>query len=72
MGEPQLGRRGLLSSIGGKSAKPDQLALLWVLNLSDGRNSLLDMAERSGLSLNQLRGAVEALIACGLLQRASQ
>jgi len=72
MGEPQLGRRGLLASIGGKSAKPDQLALLWVLNLSDGRNSVLDIAERSGLSLNQLRGAVEALIACGLLERAPQ
>src|SRR4029079_19701208 len=41
MGEPQLGRRGFLSSIGGKAAKPDQLAVLWVLNLSDGNNSLL-------------------------------
>ncbi|MGH7042883.1 MAG: DUF4910 domain-containing protein, partial [Acetobacteraceae bacterium] len=50
-GEPQLGRRGLYSLIGGEDARQadyDQAALLWVLNLADGRHSLLDMAERSG------------------------
>ena len=71
MGEPQLGRRGLIPSIGGKAAKPDQLALLWVLNLCDGGNSVLDIAERSELSFDQLRGAIEALSACGLLERAT-
>jgi aminopeptidase-like protein len=69
MGEPQLGRRGLIGSVGGKAAKSDQLALLWVLNLSDGANSVLDIAERSGLPFDQIRGAVDALIACGLLER---
>ena len=69
MGEPQLGRRGLIGSVGGKAAKSDQLALLWVLNLSDGDNSVLDIAERSGLPFDQIRGAIEALIACGLLER---
>ena len=29
--------------------------MLWVLNQSDGRNSLLDIAERSGLPLDVLR-----------------
>ncbi len=69
MGEPQLGRRGLIGSVGGKAAKPDQLAMLWVLNLSDGNASVLDIAERSGLPFDQLRGAIEALTACGLLER---
>ena len=69
MGEPQLGRRGLIGSVGGKAAKPDQLALLWVLNLSDGNASVLDIAERSRLPFDQLRGAIEALTACGLLER---
>ena len=41
MGEPQLGRRGLAPLLGGKAAKEDQLALLWVLNLSDGTNGVL-------------------------------
>ena len=36
-GEPQLGKRGLYPSVGGADAEADQLALLWVLNLSDGR-----------------------------------
>ena len=69
MGEPQLGRRGLLPSVGGKAAKTEQLALLWVLNLSDGSNSVLDIAERSGLPFAELRSAIEALTACGLLER---
>ncbi len=36
-GEPMLGRRGLYRSIGGDDAGRDrELAILWVLNLSDG------------------------------------
>ena len=34
---------------GQRSASYDQMALLWVLNLADGRHSLLDMAERAGV-----------------------
>lgn len=48
--EPQLGKRGLYDAIGGQSdGKAQQLAMLWVLNLSDGENSLLDIADRSGM-----------------------
>lgn len=71
MGEPQLGRRGLVPALGGKAAKDDQLALLWVLNLSDGANGVLDIAERSGLPFDAIRRAIDALTACGLLDRAS-
>ncbi|MDF2741012.1 MAG: hypothetical protein K0S88_2380, partial [Actinomycetia bacterium] len=43
-GEPQLGRRGLYGSIGGRSdAEERQMAMLWVLNQSDGGRSLLDV-----------------------------
>ena len=70
MGEPQLGRRGLIPSVGGKAAQSDQLALLWVLNLADGDHSVIDIAERSGLCFDQLRRAIEKLIACGLLETA--
>ena len=48
-GEPQLGRRGLYRGLGGGSS--EEMALLWVLSLSDGTNSLLDIAERSGLAV---------------------
>jgi aminopeptidase-like protein len=70
MGEPQLGRRGLVPSLGGKTAKDDQLALLWVLNLSDGTNGVLDIAERSGLPFDAIRRAIDTLTASDLLDRA--
>ena len=67
-GEPQLGRRGLYDAIGGRSdAKARQMALLWVLNLSDGRHSLLDIAERSGLDFALVADAAEPLAAHALL-----
>lgn len=67
-GEPQLGRRGLYRSTGGHQDIPDrQLAMLWILNQSDGRNSLLDIAERSGLSCESLRAAADELVRAGLL-----
>ncbi|MFL6196448.1 MAG: DUF4910 domain-containing protein [Thermoanaerobaculia bacterium] len=67
--EPQLGRRGLYRSIGGDDAgRSRELALLWVLNLSDGRHALLDVAERSGMSFAAVREAADALLAAGLLR----
>ncbi|MEU6641088.1 DUF4910 domain-containing protein [Saccharomonospora sp. NPDC046836] len=68
-GEPQLGRRGLYDSLGGRSdAKQAQLALLWVLNLSDGDHTLLDVAERSGLPFDAVAAAAQALLGAGLLK----
>jgi len=68
-GEPQLGRRGLYASMGGqRSAGYDQMALLWVLNLADGRHSLLDMAERAGVPFATIRAAADALVAVDLLE----
>ncbi|HSQ64554.1 MAG TPA: DUF4910 domain-containing protein [Polyangiaceae bacterium] len=67
-GEPQLGKRGLLGGIGGVgSLGASQMALLWVLNLCDGRSSLLDVAERSGHPFSEIRAAAEALEGAGLL-----
>jgi aminopeptidase-like protein len=71
--EPQLGRRGLYGSTGGGShAVASQLALLWVLNLSDGRHTLLDVAERARLPFPEVRVAAEALVRAGLLAGASR
>ena len=70
-GEPQLGRRGLYAAMGGqRSADYDQMALLWVLNLADGRHSLLGMAERAGVPFATLRAAADALLAVDLLEPA--
>jgi aminopeptidase-like protein len=67
-GEPRLGRYGLYGSLGGgHHSEERQLALLWVLNLSDGRHSLLDVAERSGLPFERVAEAGDRLREAGLL-----
>ena len=67
--EPQLGKRGLYSLIGGKeTGESFQMAILWVLNLSDGNNTLLDIAERAGMKFSQIREAADALEKVGLLR----
>jgi len=67
-GEPQLGRRGLYRAMGGM---PDpglaQMAMLWVLNWSDGKHDLLEIAEKASLPFEAVRSAAEALEKSGLL-----
>jgi aminopeptidase-like protein len=65
--EPQLGKRGLYKSTGGDAGRLHNLAMLWVLNLSDGDHTLLDIAERSGLPFSILLKAAEDLLCTDLL-----
>jgi aminopeptidase-like protein len=65
--EPQLGKRNLYRSTGGESIGSEINARLWVLNLSDGDHSLLDIAERSGLPFAAIDDAAEILLQAGLL-----
>jgi aminopeptidase-like protein len=66
--EPQLGKRGLYGSLGGgKSTHDSVMAMLWVLNLADGRHTLLDMAERASIEFDLIRRAADALLATDLL-----
>jgi aminopeptidase-like protein len=68
--EPQLGKRGLYRMVGGSNdAGVSEMAMLWVLNQSDGKNSLLDIAERSGMSFSAICNAAEALQEHQLLRR---
>lgn len=66
-GEPQLGRRGLYPGIGGGDPAVEQLAMLWLLNGSDGNSSVLDIAERSGIPFNVLNSSAGTLAEAGLL-----
>jgi aminopeptidase-like protein len=67
-GEPRLGKYGLYRKTGGHAEKQhDELALLWVLNQSDGSRSLLDIAERAQLPFATVRAAAERLAENGLL-----
>lgn len=67
--EPQLGKRGLYHKIGGQDdSEAFQLAMLWVLNLSDGRNSLMDISERAKLGFDLIKEAADTLAEHGLLK----
>lgn len=66
--EPQLGKRGLYRSSGGRiTSTEDERALLWILNLSDGEYQLLDIAERSGLDFYTLKKNAKRLLQKGLI-----
>ena len=61
-GEPQLGRRDLYGAVDDdKERERMHEAILWMLNLSDGRYTLLDIAERSGLAITRLHAAARVL-----------
>jgi aminopeptidase-like protein len=62
--EPQLGKRGLYNSIGF-----NEMAMLWVLNLSDGNNTLLDIAEKAGLKFDAVFIAAKTLREHNLLKK---
>lgn len=68
--EPQLGKRGIYRTIGSQK-KPfaNQNAMLWILNLSDGNNSLLDIAYRSELTFKEINDTTKMLVEIGLLKK---
>jgi aminopeptidase-like protein len=71
--EPQLGKRGLYRIIGqDESAEAANLAMLWILNQSDGAHSLLDIAERANLPFPVVAKTAQVLQQHGLLERVSR
>ena len=71
--EPQLGKRGLYRVIGGSAdSGATELAMLWVLNLSDGEHSLLDIAERARIKFDSIYQVAIALQEHGLLTESLQ
>ncbi|MCJ8282402.1 MAG: DUF4910 domain-containing protein, partial [Rivularia sp. ALOHA_DT_140] len=66
--EPQLGKRGLYEAYSGSENKRlNQMAMLWVLNLSDGNYTLLDIAQKSGFPFEQIKQAADILLKYNLL-----
>lgn len=56
--EPQLGKRGLYQKIGGTNEEDKEIrrmAMLWCLNLSDGKHSLLDIADRANIPFDVIK-----------------
>jgi aminopeptidase-like protein len=69
-GEPQLGRRGLYRAIAGQkeAGGASQMDLLWLLNLADGKHSLLEMAERADIPFGRLQKAVRLALDADLIR----
>jgi aminopeptidase-like protein len=68
--EPQLGKRGLYNKIGGqKKSETIILAIFWVLNFSDGENSLLDISIRSKLDFSVIKNAADILTKKNLIKK---
>jgi aminopeptidase-like protein len=61
------GFAGFYRGLGGADPGTEQLAILWVLNQSDGSHTLLDIAERSGLAFSVIRSVSAALFEAVLL-----
>lgn len=71
--EPQLGRRGLYQKIGGTNemeTEQRRMAMLWLLNLSDGQHSLLDIADRASIPFGVIKEIAVILEQSGLLIQA--
>jgi aminopeptidase-like protein len=69
-GEPQLGRRGLYRSFGGRADQAAlESALLWVMSYADGDHSLLDVADLAGLPFDAVLEASVALEKADLVRR---
>jgi aminopeptidase-like protein len=67
--EPQLGRRGIYRALADRTGDDgsSELAMLWVLNQSDGKHSLFDIAERSKMNFENILSAARLLETNGLL-----
>jgi aminopeptidase-like protein len=71
--EPQLGKRGLYHKIGGHDdSKAFQLAMLWVLNLSDGDHTLLDISKRANMDFDLIKDVANTLIEHDLLKEITE
>jgi len=67
--EPRLGNRGLLANLGGGVTRTEmEQAMLWLLNQSDGRHGIADIAAASGLPSETLSLAAAGLVEGGLLK----
>lgn len=67
--EPQLGKRGLYPTIGSQRETAEFVnAMMWILNLSDGTNDLMEISGRSGITFNVLVNAAEGLMKSGLIE----
>jgi aminopeptidase-like protein len=67
--EPQLGKRGLYPTLSTKKSGEEVRVMMNLITYSDGRLSLLEIAERIGQPMWELLPIVERLSGLGLLEK---
>lgn len=66
--EPQLGKRGLYPTLGSQKHTESLIrSMMWILNLSDGEQDLIDISNRSGIPVRDLYDVVDKLLEHDLL-----
>lgn len=69
-GEPQLGRRGFFRTLGSQRNTNDfEKAMWWILNLSDGTNDLISIANKSGVNWKIIKEVSDKLLEGKLLKK---
>ena len=74
-GEPMMSKRDLYPTINNpeESTRDDIIQIMMrVINYSDGENSILDISERYGMSVDEMKVAIEQLSNTDLLEPAPQ
>ena len=67
--EPKLDKWGLYPTLGSKESNENfLLAMMWILNLSDGKNDLITISQKSKVPLKELFPVIEKLIQNGILE----
>ncbi|MDQ3020501.1 MAG: DUF4910 domain-containing protein [Bacteroidota bacterium] len=68
--EPQLGKRDLYPTLGSQKDTTEFVnAVMWVLNLTDGSNDMIDISRRSKIPFKLLIKAAEKLEEKGLIEK---
>ncbi|MFQ5672158.1 MAG: DUF4910 domain-containing protein [Nitrospinales bacterium] len=67
--EPQLSKRNLLSGLGGnRQATEEKRRMMWLLNCSDGKHDLLDIADKVPTTLSEMAETAQRLVEAGLIK----
>ncbi len=71
LGEPQLGKRGLVPNMSNKNTYKQTLALKDLIAYADGSNDLIDISNRIGVAVDDLIPLVDSLLECRLFREAA-
>lgn len=72
LGEPQLGKRGLVPTMSSKETYQQTLALKDLIAYADGKNDLIEISEIIGQRVDILIPLVDKLLECGLFEIAEE